>query len=140
VPAYSPEALAEQTVAMMLALNRRIHRAHARVREGNFALDGLLGFDMKGRIVGPIITGRIMVHAGMIKALAAGAAGLTGGAWPLLAPAAGHPGSGRHAKPWRLHLGGSGGSPGRRRDVPLCSPGDPGQIGRVSRPRAVLPA
>lgn len=59
VPAYSPEAVAEHTVAMMLSLNRRIHRAHARVREGNFALDGLLGFDMKGRVVGLVGTGRI---------------------------------------------------------------------------------
>lgn len=59
VPAYSPEAVAEHTLAMMLALNRRIHRAYARVREGNFALDGLLGFDMKGRTVGLIGTGRI---------------------------------------------------------------------------------
>lgn len=59
VPAYSPESVAEHTLAMMLALNRHIHRAHARVREGNFALDGLLGFDMKGRTVGLIGTGRI---------------------------------------------------------------------------------
>jgi len=59
VPAYSPEAVAEHTLAMMLALNRRIHRAYARVREGNFALDGLLGFDMMGRTVGLIGTGRI---------------------------------------------------------------------------------
>jgi D-lactate dehydrogenase len=59
VPAYSPAAVAEHTLAMMLSLNRRIHRAHARVREGNFALDGLLGFDMKGRTVGLIGTGRI---------------------------------------------------------------------------------
>lgn len=59
VPAYSPEAVAEHTVAMIMSLNRNIHRAHARVREGNFALDGLLGFDMKGRTVGIIGTGRI---------------------------------------------------------------------------------
>jgi len=59
VPAYSPEAVAEHTVAMILALNRNIHRAHARVRESNFALDGLLGFDMKGRTVGVVGTGRI---------------------------------------------------------------------------------
>ncbi|WP_206931200.1 2-hydroxyacid dehydrogenase [Roseococcus thiosulfatophilus] len=59
VPAYSPEAVAEHTVAMIMALNRNIHRAHARVREGNFALDGLLGFDMKGRTVGIVGTGRI---------------------------------------------------------------------------------
>jgi len=59
VPAYSPEAVAEHTVAMIMALNRHIPRAHARVREGNFALDGLLGFDMKGRTVGVVGTGRI---------------------------------------------------------------------------------
>src|SRR5687767_9358723 len=59
VPAYSPHAVAEHTVAMMLSLNRNIHRAHARVREGNFALDGLLGFDMHGRAVGIIGTGKI---------------------------------------------------------------------------------
>jgi D-lactate dehydrogenase len=59
VPAYSPYAVAEHTVAMMLSLNRKIHRAHARVREGNFALDGLLGFDMRGRTVGVVGTGKI---------------------------------------------------------------------------------
>jgi D-lactate dehydrogenase len=59
VPAYSPESVAEHTVAMMLALNRRIHRAYNRVREGNFALDGLLGFNMHGRSVGVVGTGRI---------------------------------------------------------------------------------
>jgi len=59
VPAYSPEAVAEHTVAMILALNRNIHRAYNRVREGNFALDGLLGFGLKGRTVGVVGTGRI---------------------------------------------------------------------------------
>ncbi|EHJ63018.1 2-hydroxyacid dehydrogenase [Novosphingobium pentaromativorans] len=59
VPAYSPEAVAEHTVALMLSLNRNIHRAYARVREGNFALDGLLGFDLKGRTIGIVGTGRI---------------------------------------------------------------------------------
>ncbi len=59
VPAYSPESVAEHTVAMMLSLNRHIHRAYHRVREGNFALDGLLGFDMHGRTAGIIGTGRI---------------------------------------------------------------------------------
>jgi D-lactate dehydrogenase len=59
VPAYSPHAVAEHTVALMLALNRRIYRAYARVREGNFALDGLLGFDMNRRTAGIIGTGRI---------------------------------------------------------------------------------
>ena len=59
VPAYSPEAVAEHTVALMLALNRGIHRAYLRVREGNFALDGLLGFNMHGRSIGVVGTGRI---------------------------------------------------------------------------------
>lgn len=59
VPAYSPHAVAEHTVALMLALNRQIHRAHNRVREGNFALEGLLGFDLKERTVGIVGTGTI---------------------------------------------------------------------------------
>jgi D-lactate dehydrogenase len=59
VPEYSPHAVAEHTAALVLTLNRRIHRAYARVREGNFALDGLLGFDLFGRTVGVIGTGRI---------------------------------------------------------------------------------
>lgn len=59
VPAYSPHAVAEHAVALILALNRQIHRAHNRVREGNFALDGLLGFDLFGKTVGVIGTGRI---------------------------------------------------------------------------------
>lgn len=66
VPAYSPHAVAEHTVALMLALNRRIHRAYNRVREGNFALDGLLGFDMRGRTVGIIGTGTIGVEVARI--------------------------------------------------------------------------
>lgn len=59
VPAYSPEAIAEHTVALILSLNRKTYRAHARVREGNFSLDGLLGFDLKGKTVGIIGVGRI---------------------------------------------------------------------------------
>jgi D-lactate dehydrogenase len=59
VPAYSPYAVAEFTVGLMLALNRKIHRAANRVREWNFALDGLLGFDFHGRTVGIIGTGQI---------------------------------------------------------------------------------
>lgn len=59
VPAYSPYAVAEHTIALMLALNRKLHRAYNRVREGNFALDGLLGFDMHGKTVGIIGTGQI---------------------------------------------------------------------------------
>jgi len=59
VPEYSPHAVAEHTVTLILALNRKIHRAYARVREGNFALEGLLGFDLNGRTVGVVGTGRI---------------------------------------------------------------------------------
>jgi D-lactate dehydrogenase len=59
VPEYSPYAVAEHTVALLLTLNRKIHRAHARVREGNFALEGLLGFDVHGRTVGVVGTGKI---------------------------------------------------------------------------------
>jgi D-lactate dehydrogenase len=59
VPAYSPHAVAEFTVGLILALNRRTYRAYTRVREGNFALEGLLGFDLHGRTVGIVGTGRI---------------------------------------------------------------------------------
>jgi len=59
VPEYSPHAVAEHTAALLLTLNRKIHRAHARVREGNFALEGLLGFDLHGRTVGVVGTGKI---------------------------------------------------------------------------------
>lgn len=59
VPAYSPYAVAEHAVALMMALNRHIHRAHNRVREGNFSLNNLVGFDMHGKTVGIIGTGRI---------------------------------------------------------------------------------
>ncbi len=59
VPAYSPYAVAEHTVALMLALNRRIPRATWRTRDGNFSLHGLLGFDMHGKTAGIIGTGRI---------------------------------------------------------------------------------
>ncbi len=59
VPAYSPYSVAEHTVALMLAVERRLHRAYNRVREGNFSLDGLLGFDLRSKRVGIIGTGRI---------------------------------------------------------------------------------
>lgn len=59
VPAYSPHAVAEYTVGLILTLNRKIHRAFNRVREGNFSLDGLLGFDLSGRTVGIVGTGQI---------------------------------------------------------------------------------
>jgi D-lactate dehydrogenase len=59
VPAYSPHAVAEHAVGLILALNRRINRAANRVREGNFSLDGLLGFDLAGKTAGVIGTGKI---------------------------------------------------------------------------------
>lgn len=59
VPAYSPNAVAEHTAALILSLNRKTHKAYSRVREGNFALEGLLGFDLNGRTVGIIGTGKI---------------------------------------------------------------------------------
>lgn len=59
VPAYSPEAVAEHTIGLMMTLNRRIHRAYQRTREANFSLEGLIGFNMYGRTVGVIGTGKI---------------------------------------------------------------------------------
>lgn len=59
VPAYSPNAVAEHTMGLILALNRSLHKAYARVREGDFRLDGLSGFDLCERTVGVIGTGRI---------------------------------------------------------------------------------
>lgn len=59
VPEYSPHAVAEHALALVLTLNRKIHRAHARVREGNFSLEGLVGFDLYGKTVGLLGTGRI---------------------------------------------------------------------------------
>ena len=59
VPRYSPHAVAEHCVGLILTLNRKIHRAYNRVRDNNFALDGLLGFDLHGRTVGVVGTGEI---------------------------------------------------------------------------------
>ena len=59
VPAYSPYAVAEYAVALMLTLNRKIHRAYWRTRDGNFSLHGLMGFEMHGKTVGIIGTGKI---------------------------------------------------------------------------------
>ena len=59
VPAYSPHAVAEHAVALLLTLNRKIHRAYNRVRELNFSLSGLVGFDLHGKSVGIIGSGRI---------------------------------------------------------------------------------
>jgi D-lactate dehydrogenase len=59
VPEYSPYAVAEHAVALLLALNRKLHRAHNRIRDNNFSLDGLVGFDLHGRTVGVVGTGKI---------------------------------------------------------------------------------
>lgn len=59
VPAYSPHAVAEHAVALLLCLNRKLHRAYARVREGNFSLAGLVGFDLYGKTIGVVGTGKI---------------------------------------------------------------------------------
>ncbi|MBM3939594.1 MAG: 2-hydroxyacid dehydrogenase [SAR202 cluster bacterium] len=59
VPEYSPHAVTEHTIGLILSLDRKIHRAFNRGREGNFSLDGLLGFDLHGKTVGIVGTGRI---------------------------------------------------------------------------------
>ena len=59
VPAYSPHAVAEHTLALILTLNRKTHKAYNRVREGNFSLDSLNGFDLYGKTAGVIGTGTI---------------------------------------------------------------------------------
>jgi D-lactate dehydrogenase len=66
VPAYSPYAVAEHTIALIMSLNRKIYRAYNRVREGNFSLEGLLGFDLHNCTVGIIGTGRIGRIVGQI--------------------------------------------------------------------------
>jgi len=68
VPAYSPYAVAEHAVGLILTLNRKYHRAYSRVRESNFSLNGLLGFDLHGSTVGIVGTGKIgMCFAQIIK-------------------------------------------------------------------------
>ena len=59
VPAYSPHAIAEHVVALIMTLNRRTNRAYVRVRDGNFSLNGLMGFDMYGKTAGIVGTGKI---------------------------------------------------------------------------------
>lgn len=59
VPAYSPYAIAEYTIGMILSLNRKIHKAYVRTREGNFSINGLMGFDLYGKTVGIIGAGKI---------------------------------------------------------------------------------
>jgi len=59
VPAYSPHAVAEHAAALILSLNRKIHRAYYRTRDGNFSINGFLGFDMHGKTLGVLGTGKI---------------------------------------------------------------------------------
>lgn len=59
VPAYSPNAVAEHAMGLVLALNRKLHKAYLRTREGNFSIDGLMGFDLAGKVVGVVGTGKI---------------------------------------------------------------------------------
>lgn len=66
VPSYSPHAVAEHAIALLLTLNRRTHLAHDRVRRGDFTLDGLQGFDLHGKTAGLVGTGRIGVISGRI--------------------------------------------------------------------------
>jgi D-lactate dehydrogenase len=66
VPAYSPYGVAEHAVGLILSLNRKIHRAYNRVREGNFSLDGLLGFNLHERTIGIVGTGKIGLILGQI--------------------------------------------------------------------------
>lgn len=66
VPAYSPSAVAEHTVGLILSLNRKYHRAYARVREGNFSLNGLIGFELRDQTIGIIGLGRIGIELARI--------------------------------------------------------------------------
>ncbi len=59
MPAYSPHAVAEYTMALLMTLNRKTHKAYNRTRENNFSLEGLLGFDMYGKTIGIIGFGKI---------------------------------------------------------------------------------
>ena len=59
VPAYSPYSIAEYTMGMILALNRKIHKAYVRTREGNFSISGLMGFNLHGKTAGIIGAGKI---------------------------------------------------------------------------------
>ena len=68
IPAYSPHAIAEHAVALMMMLNRHLHRAYNRVREGNFELNGFVGFDMHGKAAGIVGTGKIGAALSQIMA------------------------------------------------------------------------
>jgi D-lactate dehydrogenase len=68
VPAYSPEAVAEFAVGMILTIVRKYHKSYNRVREGNFLLDGLVGFNICGKTIGIVGTGKIGLLTGRILA------------------------------------------------------------------------
>jgi D-lactate dehydrogenase len=72
VPAYSPYAVAEYAVALILTLNRKTHKAYNRVREGNFSLERLMGFDLHGKTVGVIGTGKIAIFSMIMKGFGQG--------------------------------------------------------------------
>ena len=82
VPSYSPHAIAEHAVALLMCLNRSLHKAYARVREGNFTLNGLQGFDVHGKTVGIIGTGKIGTITGGILGRGFGARLLGYDAYP----------------------------------------------------------
>ncbi len=70
VPAYSPHAVAEHALALLLALNRKTHKAYYRTRDGNFTLSGLVGFDLYGKTAGVVGTGQIgRIAAGILRGL-----------------------------------------------------------------------
>jgi D-lactate dehydrogenase len=70
VPAYSPYAVAEHALALIMTLNRKTYKAFNRVRDGNFLLDGLVGFDVHGKTVGVVGTGKIgEIFAGIMKGM-----------------------------------------------------------------------
>ncbi|KAF8186438.1 D-lactate dehydrogenase [Pholiota molesta] len=90
VPAYSPEAVAEFTVGMLMTVVRKYHKAYNRVREGNFLLDGLLGMNINGKTIGIIGTGRIGLLTGKILSKGFGANVIAYDPYP--SPAAGEHG------------------------------------------------
>ncbi len=71
VPAYSPESIAEHAVGMILSLVRNVHHQYNRVRNGNFAMDNLVGFTLRGRVAGIVGTG---ISAGPQRASSRGSA------------------------------------------------------------------
>jgi len=90
VPAYSPESVAEFAVGHILTINRKYHKAHQRVADGNFLLSGLVGFNLHGRTVGIIGTGKIGMITGKILALGFNSRVIAYDPYPNPAAAAAH--------------------------------------------------